>query len=265
MTHREKIGCMAADGSPIDLSEAMIFEWDIEQDRITCTQSNGVEVCIRDVCFDTDQADSTFLRIHPEDIPALAEFRNRVRQGNLYSMSEFRWKDSEERYTWCRIYAIIRYDGQKKPVKAVGSVWNIQKEKQRIQKLRYRAEKDALTGVYNREETEKRIKRYLEMHSDNQCALFMIDTDNFKQINDTKGHMLGDVVLTEMASGMKKLMRESDIVGRIGGDEFAIFMKNIPSSQAAEKRAGELSEMFAHLFEDEKQEVQVTCSIGIAL
>ncbi len=103
------------------------------------------------------------------------------------------------------------------------------------------------------------------MHSDNQCALFMIDTDNFKQINDTKGHMLGDVVLTEMASGMKKLMRESDIVGRIGGDEFAIFMKNIPSSQAAEKRAGELSEMFAHLFEDEKQEVQVTCSIGIAL
>ena len=78
MTHREKIGCMAADGSPIDLSEAMIFEWDIEQDRITCTQSNGVEVCIRDVCFDTDQADSTFLRIHPEDIPALAEFRNRV-------------------------------------------------------------------------------------------------------------------------------------------------------------------------------------------
>ena len=90
MTHREKIGCMAADGSPIDLSEAMIFEWDIEQDRITCTQSNGVEVCIRDVCFDTDQADSTFLRIHPEDIPALAEFRNRVRQGNLYSMSEFR-------------------------------------------------------------------------------------------------------------------------------------------------------------------------------
>ena len=113
MTHREKIGCMAADGSPIDLSEAMIFEWDIEQDRITCTQSNGVEVCIRDVCFDTDQADSTFLRIHPEDIPALAEFRNRVRQGNLYSMSEFRWKDSEERYTWCRIYAIIRMTDRK--------------------------------------------------------------------------------------------------------------------------------------------------------
>ncbi len=49
MTHREKIGCMAADGSPIDLSEAMIFEWDIEQDRITCTQSNGVEV-VSEMC-----------------------------------------------------------------------------------------------------------------------------------------------------------------------------------------------------------------------
>ena len=67
-------------------------------------------------------------------------------------------------------------------------------------------------------------------------ALFMIDTDNFKQINDTEGHMIGDIVLTEMASGMKKIMRDSDVVGRIGGDEFTIFMKNISSVKDAEKK-----------------------------
>ncbi len=82
-------------------------------------------------------------------------------------------------------------------------------------------------------------------------ALFMIDTDNFKQINDTEGHMIGDIVLTEMASGMKK-MRDSDVVGRIGGDEFTIFMKNISSVKDAEKKAEELLYMFRHLFQKEK-------------
>lgn len=53
----------------------------------------------------------------------------------------------------------------------------------------------------------------------------MIDTDNFKQINDTLGHIAGDMVLGEMATAMKKKVRDSDVVGRIGGDEFIIFMK----------------------------------------
>lgn len=96
-------------------------------------------------------------------------------------------------------------------------------------------------------------------------ALFMIDTDNFKQINDTEGHMIGDIVLTEMASGMKKIMRDSDVVGRIGGDEFTIFMKNISSVKDAEKKAEELLYMFRHLFQKEKSFLKVTCSIGIAI
>lgn len=99
---------------------------------------------------------------------------------------------------------------------------DITKERKQIEKLQYIAEKDALTGIYNRAETEKQIKEYVEQNLDAMGALFMIDTDNFKHINDTEGHMIGDIVLTEMASGMKKIMRDSDVVGRIGGDEFAI-------------------------------------------
>lgn len=265
MTNKEKFDCLTTGGAPMDSSEVMIFEWDIEQDRITCSQSDGVQVHSMDIHFDVDRTVDTSARIHPDDIPVLAEFRDGIRRGDLYSVSEFRCKNSEENYTWCRIYAITQYDSHKKPVKAVGTFWNIQEEKLRIQKLRHRAEKDALTGVYNRKETEERVKKYLEEYPEEQCALFMIDTDNFKQINDTKGHMLGDVVLMEMASGMKKLMRKSDIVGRIGGDEFTVFMKNIPSLHTAENKAGELSKMFAHLFAHEKQAVQVTCSIGVAL
>ena len=109
-----------------------------------------------------------------------------------------------------------------------------------------------MTGIYNRAEIEKQIKKYIVENSNAMGALFMIDTDNFKQINDTNGHMVGDIVLAEMAAGMKGLMRESDIVGRIGGDEFIVFMKNIVTPKDAEKKAEDLLRMFRHLFEKEK-------------
>lgn len=142
---------------------------------------------------------------------------------------------------------------------------DITKERKQIEKLQHISEKDALTGIYNRAETERQIKKYFEKNLNVMGALFMIDTDNFKQINDTEGHMIGDIVLTEMASGMKKIMRDSDVVGRIGGDEFTIFMKNISSVKDAEKKVEELLYMFRHLFQKEKSFLKVTCSIGIAI
>ncbi|MBS7008087.1 EAL domain-containing protein [Anaerostipes sp.] len=265
MANREKDDCLETDKFSVDLSEIIIFEWDIKSDRLTCSRSDGVKVRCKNVYNDAGRNKKLFSLIHPEDVLLLTRFQDKVRQGNLYSSAEFRCLNSEEKYNWCQIYAITQYDSDNIPAKAVGTFWNVQKEKLKLQKLRHRAEKDALTGIYNRETTEEQVQEYLEAQPDSSCALFMIDTDNFKQINDRKGHMLGDVVLSEMAGTMKKLMSENDIVGRIGGDEFTIFMKNISSPTAAEKKAKELSQMFGHLFENEKEAVQVTCSIGVAL
>ena len=127
------------------------------------------------------------------------------------------------------------------------------------------AEKDSLTGILNRSETEKQIEEYIQNFPDRQGALFMVDTDDFKLINDTKGHIVGDMVLAEMAGGMKRIMRGNDIVGRIGGDEFMIFMKDITCAGDGEKKAGDLIEMSHHLFEDEKSPVSVSCSIGVSI
>ena len=92
----------------------------------------------------------------------------------------------------------------------------------------------------------------------------MIDTDDFKTINDTKGHIVGDMVLSEMAKGMKHVMRVNDIVGRIGGDEFIIFMKDA-EAEAARRKAADLNEMFQRMFAEEKNTITVSCSIGISL
>lgn len=142
---------------------------------------------------------------------------------------------------------------------------DITSERRQIEKLQHKAEKDALTGIYNRDATETQIRGFLSEKPKTMSALFMIDTDNFKHINDTHGHMTGDIVLSEMASGMKKMIRDTDLVGRIGGDEFTIFMKNISSVEVAEKKAEELLEMFNHLFEHDKKVVKVSCSIGISV
>ena len=99
-----------------------------------------------------------------------------------------------------------------------------------MEDLRRRAELDALTGLYNHTETERRAGLYLEGRPETICAMFIIDVDNFKQVNDGQGHLFGDAVLAELAAGMKKLTRKSDVIGRIGGDEFAIFLKDVPSA-----------------------------------
>lgn len=138
-------------------------------------------------------------------------------------------------------------------------------DREMVDNLRQRAERDALTGLYNREATQQKISGYLKPNVERTCALFLIDTDNFKQVNDNLGHLFGDAVLTEMAVSMQKLVRQSDVVGRIGGDEFIVFLKNIPSRQMAEERASKLLDAFQHLLQGEKKPVNVTCSIGVAL
>lgn len=125
--------------------------------------------------------------------------------------------------------------------------------------------KDSLTDLLNRAETERQIEHFILQSPKKKGALFMLDTDDFKLINDTKGHIVGDFVLAEIASGMKKIMRRNDIVGRIGGDEFIIFMKDIRSVEEAEKKAEDLLTMLRHLFDNEKSSVKVTCSIGVSI
>ena len=142
---------------------------------------------------------------------------------------------------------------------------DITDERRQIEKLKHKAEKDALTGVYNRQAMEEFVDDYFSQEDNDMCALFMIDVDNFKQINDSYGHMAGDVVLTEIAVAMKKLMRESDMVGRIGGDEFVIFMKDISSPVDAQKKAQSFLDVLHQLVNDQKGLHDVTCSIGISI
>lgn len=203
--------------------------------------------------------------IYEEDLSVFQSLQAGIAQGKIYATAEFRIPGKDGAARWYRLLVLTQFDDTGKPSSAIGIIFNIDDEMQAMDRLRSQAQQDSLTGLYNRKETEKRIKQFLDSKPALPSALFMVDMDNFKLINDTKGHMVGDVVLTEAACAMKSLMRATDIVGRIGGDEFIVFMKNIPSGEAAEKKAERLADLFRHMFEHEKYSVQISCSIGVAV
>lgn len=94
-------------------------------------------------------------------------------------------------------------------------------------KFKLKSELDALTGTYNKVHTENLCENYLasQLQVEN-CGLLILDLDNFKTINDTYGHRRGDEVLRLVGEALQRLFSEEDIVGRIGGDEFVVFIKN---------------------------------------
>ena len=117
-------------------------------------------------------------------------------------------------------------------------VRDIDSHKQSEYEIRKAAETDEMTGLLNRAATMRQIQDFLDgPGAQSTHALMMIDVDNFKNVNDTLGHPAGDQYLIEFAETAKNCFRSDDIVGRIGGDEFFVLMKNASSRTAAEERA----------------------------
>lgn len=171
--------------------------------------------------------------------------------------------DGEDVWYLCR-YQIFR-DSLGIPIRAVGKLSEVTKQKHRIEELSHKAQRDPLTGIFNKRTTELLIiNRLEESASDERHALLLIDVDNFKEINDRLGHLYGDLVLTQLANGLKKLFRSEDVIGRIGGDEFFVFLSNCDKGPELELRAGQICETFRKTFQEKQDVVRISASVGIA-
>lgn len=122
---------------------------------------------------------------------------------------------------------------------------------------------DGLTGVMNHEACVWEIECYLSEKSGTESsALLIIDVDNFKTVNDRFGHDKGDFVLTSFTEILKNIFCHNDIVGRFGGDEFIVFLKNINDSDFIREKCREINHAASGIM---GQEMRVSCSIGIAV
>ena len=137
-------------------------------------------------------------------------------------------------------------------------------EKQLLKKeLEKRSTTDFLTGVMNRRACQENIQRQLSIN--NKGTLLMIDVDDFKHVNDTYGHNIGDEVLIKVASIIKNNVEEYDLVGRMGGDEFIAFLCTNTDEKHACQIAQRIIDEIKTGFSDKEYEKDVSVSIGIAI
>ncbi len=134
-----------------------------------------------------------------------------------------------------------------------------------IRKTEMLGQNDGLTGLYNKKMTEQQIKKQLSGNPPIKCgALMIIDVDNFKGINDTFGHLYGDAVITQLGSSLRSIFQKSDILGRVGGDEFFVFMRNYNEVDIVEQRAQQVCDEFRKTYEQGGATVKISASVGIA-
>lgn len=133
---------------------------------------------------------------------------------------------------------------------------------QEITDIKSKSQQDALTGLWNRAYTENAVNELLADGS--KGALFMIDMDNFKAINDNYGHIEGDNTLKMFADTMRKFAKEDDVLCRIGGDEFVMFIKDPGSKSMVGNLAGDIIADLCYKIEEKKYETNSSVSIGIA-
>lgn len=127
-----------------------------------------------------------------------------------------------------------------------------------------KARLDEMTGLLNKATIIESIEEYIrDSIPDSKHAILMIDSDNFKSVNDTYGHAIGDEVIKYLGNVIKRTFRDSDFKGRFGGDEFMVFMKNT-TKEATAMRAKQLNEAIRKPYVKDGLEIKISCSIGVS-
>lgn len=144
---------------------------------------------------------------------------------------------------WWSLTAKPLHDAEGRPAGWRGVISDVTAERKSHQHLTFLAHFDSLTGLANRVSLRNRLAQAIEQAlqpSGRRSALMCMDLDNFKAINDSLGHTVGDAVLQEMAKRLRQHMRKSDLCGRLGGDEFAVVIDDVRSDEEVTQLAQRL-------------------------
>lgn len=249
----------------MEQAEDTLFEWNIPLDTVTCSSNFEKKFGYAPIQTDFSKKVTMISHIYPADIPPFLELLDELRKGKPYKEMEFRLSDAEGRYRWCRLRASAQFDANGQPSRVIAMLADVDKQKRESQALQYQAERDELTQLYNRRTARRLIDSILD-HSDGNGlrALLILDVDDFKQINDNRGHMFGDRVLKNVADILSGQFRGEDVLSRIGGDEFLIFMTSIPDADTVIRRMSLILESIQDMFKEEGILCHPTCSIGAA-
>lgn len=203
--------------------------------------------------------------IHENDRDDFFRLLERCRREDGWVRNTLRFYMSEGRYAWLEVH--LHEDNNLEAGQGgiiSGTLVNMAGWKNEVDRWKEKANRDALTGLFNREYFEHFASTQMERENLPSAAIVFIDIDDFKHVNDTLGHMFGDDVLCCVAKRILGVFRHTDVAARYGGDEFVVFVGSI-SREVLEERLQQLCEVFRYPYRNDTTEYKISGSIGGAM
>ncbi|AZD80436.1 Sensory box/GGDEF family protein [Pseudomonas chlororaphis subsp. aurantiaca] len=206
--------------------------------------------------------------IHPDDQAKVESAMLRVLDRDVAGASiEFRMRTGDGAFRWVENRYIPVRNDQGQLVEVEGIILDITERKLAEEKMALMARTDSLTGLANRATLIERLHQAFAAarRGASPFAMFYLDLDHFKRINDTLGHPIGDLLLQEVSRRIRACTRENDVVARLGGDEFAILQLNVDEATHCAALATKIRDTLVLPYSLEGNEVRISVSIGISL
>lgn len=240
------------------LSGEQIFFYDFHRHKLTLPQSFAATLGIDRIQHARPG------RTLPQPVPTLLELLQRTDcQESDGGTAEFSCPLVNGTSGWFRAVATVLPDADGKPLRGIGGLRSIQKEVSHLQRLEKQANTDYLTELCNRQYCEQLIQAGVDASG---CgALFIMDVDYFKRINDSMGHVAGDLILKEFAGLLRQRFSSQDVVGRWGGDEFIAFVRGPVDRSAIAKQAQLLCQAMNQPFSYQGITATLSISVGVAV
>ena len=249
-----------------DLTDNIMFEIDLRSRGINFNHNYRRIFGQDPYITDMDQLTESHSFVTEEDLDAYQQFCQSILNGEREFATDLRILGAEGEAIWYHIEYTTLLDRCNKPFLIVGKLTNINEQKKELTRLQYQVQTDSLTKLYNHEAVICHINDFLRGEGANgNHALLLADIDDFKHINDNFGHQSGDEALLKYVAHMRRLFRSTDIIGRLGGDEFIILLKNANKDKFVISKAQDLCAVQPFTIVDRQIIHPVTCSVGIAV
>ncbi len=248
-------------------ASAGVWDWDISNNEVFYSTKFTELLGFDNLAFGCDFASFTE-QIHPDDIKQFnASLKVHLADPFEAFDIEVRMYSAKQQELWFHIVGEAMRDEKGNPYRMVGSMSDITEKKQSQQVIWHQANFDALTQLPNRNMFTDRLNQEIakSKRSGDKFALLFIDLDHFKEVNDTMGHNAGDLLLVEVSERLKIILRETDTVARIGGDEFTALLCNIHNLADVENIASKLIQAIEMPFYINNESIFISASIGITL
>lgn len=248
-----------------------ILRWDLNADRVYGDEllQGVIPEKLKNESYSAFLLQS--LPLHPNDrifFVSLVEFLKKPHpeyaDTTHEKVIEYRVKEDSGEYRWYHARYIIHFEKERAQYATI-LLRNTDSEHRHTEALQQKAQRDALTGLYNKEYAKELIKEALGVPGTVK-ALLVLDMDGFKKINDNLGHLFGDAVISDMALTLAEVFDETDIIGRVGGDEFVVLIRDAADRSLVVKRCEKLRNMLRRSFAyGDGKELHVSGSVGIAM